>query len=46
MFLKVQSLGMMSAADIAMLAPAVTRLAELEGFPMHGRGASIRLPEV
>lgn len=45
MFLKVQSLGMMSAADVTLLAPAVTRLAELEGFPMHGRGASIRLPE-
>lgn len=45
MFLKAQSLGMMSAADIGLLAPSVARLAELEGFPMHGRGASIRLPE-
>jgi len=41
-FLKVQSVVKTSAAEIRELIPTIEALAEVEGFPGHGFGASIR----
>lgn len=42
-FLKFQSISLLTAEDLALLDPHVARLGQIEGFPMHGQGASVRL---
>lgn len=41
-FLKVQSVSMLTASDLAELSPTIERFGEMEGFPMHGWGGSVR----
>lgn len=41
-FLKVQSVVRLAKDDLAEIAPIVDTLAQMEGFPTHGRGATIR----
>ncbi|RYG37553.1 histidinol dehydrogenase [bacterium] len=41
-FLKLQSVIRLSANDLKVLAPSIVALAEAEGFPAHGAGASLR----
>lgn len=42
-FMKLQSVVCLDENDLRDLAPVVNTLAQLEGFPTHGRGATIRL---
>lgn len=42
-FLKVQSVSSLTRTDLAVLSPVVERFGDMEGFPMHGRGGSVRL---
>jgi histidinol dehydrogenase len=42
-FLKVQSIARMTSADLAPLIPVIEAFGEMEGFPTHAAGASIRL---
>ncbi|MCC7435817.1 MAG: histidinol dehydrogenase [Methanoregulaceae archaeon] len=44
-FMKVQSVVRLGEGDLRELAPAMDTLAQMEGFPTHGRGATIRLDE-
>jgi len=41
-FLKVQSVSMLTASDLAELSPTIERFGEMEGFPMHARGGIVR----
>ena len=41
-FLKVQSVARLSSADLQPLIPTIETLAEVEGFPAHGFGATVR----
>lgn len=41
-FLKVQSVSMLTASDLAELSPTIERFGEMEGFPMHGQGGIVR----
>lgn len=41
-FMKIQSLVRLGKGDLREIAPVVDTLANLEGFPTHGRGATIR----
>lgn len=42
-FLKVQSVSMLTQSDLAELSPVIERFGEMEGFPMHARGGTLRL---
>ncbi|MBV6458250.1 MAG: Histidinol dehydrogenase [Fimbriimonadaceae bacterium] len=42
-FIKVQSISRLTQADLAELVPAIEAFGEMEGFPSHARGATIRL---
>lgn len=42
-FMKIQSVLRLAEADLHEIAPLVDTLANLEGFPAHARGATIRL---
>ncbi|MCU0316568.1 MAG: histidinol dehydrogenase [Fimbriimonadaceae bacterium] len=42
-FHKIQSLSMLSASDLAVLAPIAENLAKLEGLPLHGQAGIQRL---
>lgn len=44
-FLKFQSISKLTKEDLAELRPTIEAFAEMEGFPQHGRGASIRFEE-
>lgn len=41
-FIKVQSISRLSEDDLAELRPAIEAFGEMEGFPTHARGATIR----
>lgn len=41
-FLKFQSITKLTKEDLAEMRPAIEAFAEMEGFPQHGKGASIR----
>ncbi len=42
-FLRFSSLSMLEKEDLAMLAPVIEAFGEMEGFPTHAQGATIRL---
>lgn len=44
-FLKVQSVIRMSKDELKALTPAIETFGKMEGFPIHGRGATIRFEE-
>ncbi|MBI5705402.1 MAG: histidinol dehydrogenase [Armatimonadetes bacterium] len=44
-FLKFQSISCLTKEDLAELRPTIEAFAEMEGFPQHGRGASIRFED-
>lgn len=44
-FLKFQNISCLTKEDLAELRPTIEAFAEMEGFPQHGLGASIRFEE-
>lgn len=44
-FLKVQSLSRLTHSDLAALRPTIEAFGDLEGFPMHGMGATVRFED-
>jgi histidinol dehydrogenase len=41
-FIKVQSVSRLTMEDLRSMLPTIEAFAEMEGFPAHGRGATIR----